>query len=287
MKEPLEIIRDKEEGNTKLPPQSLQKMFYCFTAFPKEETDENLLIERLKEISNKFIIGKEICPTTQKKHLQGFFILKKRMRPTELKLPMKPHVEACKGDESQNVKYCSKEGDVYKYGFPTPIKTIELRLWQQNILHLCKQEPNDRSIHWFHENVGNFGKSAFCKYMVVNHNAVFCSSGKYADLINLVFNSDMDKSRIVIFDIPRTQRNKISYEALESIKNGLVCNTKYETGTKVFNSPHIIVFANYPPRMDMLSSDRLLITELRHETLKVSLTFDELDSNGAFSSNSG
>ena len=267
MKKPLEINRDDREGNTKPLRQSLQKMFYCFTAFPKEETDINLLIERLKEISTKYIIGNEICPTTQKKHLQGFFALKKRMRLTELNLPMKPHIEPCKGDESSNIKYCSKDGDYIKYGFPTPIKTIELRLWQQNILHITNQEPSDRKIYWFYENIGNFGKSAFCKYMVVNHNALFCCSGKYADLINLVFNSNMDKSRTVIFDIPRNHKNSISYSALESIKNGLVCNTKYETGTKVFNSPHIIVFSNYPPESGMLSNDRLIITELRQELL--------------------
>ena len=185
------------------------------------------------------------------------------MRLTELNLPMKPHVEPCKGDEEQNIKYCSKDGDYIKYGFPTPIKTIELRLWQQNILHLTLQEPNDRKIYWYYESVGNFGKSAFCKYMVVKHNALFCCSGKYSDLINLVFNSDMDKSRIVIFDIPRNHKNKISYSALESIKNGLVCNTKYETGVKAFNSPHIIVFANSPPDLGHLSIDRLIITELR------------------------
>ena len=267
MKKPLGKSRQDEEGNTILLRQPSRKTFYCFTAYPKEETDENLLIERLKAISNKFMFGREICPTTQKKHLQGFIHLKKPMRPTELNLPMKPHIEPCEGNEIQNVKYCSKDGDYYKYGFPTPIKTIELRLWQQNILHITNQEPSDRKIYWFYENIGNFGKSAFCKYMVVNHNALFCCSGKYSDLINLVFNSDMDKSRVVIFDIPRNHKNKISYSALESIKNGLVCNTKYETGTKVFNSPHIIVFANSPPEEGQLSIDRLIVTELRQELI--------------------
>lgn len=267
MKKPLGKTRLDEEGNTILLRQPNRNTFYCFTAFSKEENDHIYLIIRLREIGKKFIIGNEVCPTTQKKHYQGFIHLKKPMRPTELKLPMNPHIEPCKGNEDQNIKYCSKEGDYYKEGFPAPIKTIELRLWQQNILHITLQEPSDRKIYWFYENIGNFGKSAFCKYMVVKHNALFCCSGKYADLINLVFNSDMDKSRTVIFDIPRNHKNSISYSALESIKNGLVCNTKYETGTKVFNSPHIIVFSNYPPESGMLSNDRLIITELRQELL--------------------
>ena len=49
-----------EEGNTKPLLRPSQNTFYCFTAFPKEETDENLLIERLRSISIKFMFGREI-----------------------------------------------------------------------------------------------------------------------------------------------------------------------------------------------------------------------------------
>jgi hypothetical protein len=43
----------------------------------------------------------------------------------------------------------------------------------------------------------------------------------------------------------------------------MICNTKYETGVKVFNSPHIFVFANFPPdKPDELSNDRWIIKEL-------------------------
>jgi hypothetical protein len=81
--------------------------------------------------------------------------------------------------------------------------------------------------------------------------------------MNLVFNQDMDACRGVFFDIPRSNRGNISYASLECIKNGMVCNTKYETGVKVFNSPHIFIFANFEPEEpDKLSADRWIITEL-------------------------
>lgn len=263
----LGINRHMGEGNTKPPPQCSRKTFYCFTAYPKFEKDETLLKDALIGICIKFMYGREICPKTGRKHLQGFLHLKKQMRITELKLPMNPHLEPCKGDEASNTKYCSKEGDYFKYGFPKPIKTIELRPWQQRICDITLEEPDDRTIHWYWENTGGIGKSAFCKYMVVNHNTTFCSSGKYADLINVVYNTDMDKCNVIIFDIPRNHKNNISYSALESIKNGLVCNTKYETGNKVFNSPHIIVFANSPPDKEQMSEDRWKITELTTELI--------------------
>ena len=99
----------------------------------------------------------------------------------------------------------------------------------------------------------------------MKHDALFCDGGKKADIINLVFNNDMDTCNTIIWDIPRVNRNAVSYAAIEAIKNGLVCNTKYETGVKVFNPPHIIIFANFPPDLDEdnLSKDRWMITELK------------------------
>lgn len=149
-------------------------------------------------------------------------------------------------------------------GFAKPIKIItDLYPWQKRIEELALSEVDDRKVYWFWEGVGNRGKSAFVKYMLVKHKVLFCSGGKYSDIMNLVFNQDMDSCNCVIFDIPRANRGCISYASLESIKNGVVCNTKYETGYKVFNNPHIIIFANFPPDDDdCLSSNRWVITKL-------------------------
>ena len=66
-----------------------------------------------------------------------------------------------------------------------------------------------------------------------------------------------------MFDIPRANRGHISYASLECIKNGMVCNTKYETGVKIFNSPHVFIFANFPPDDEgQLSEDRWHIMKL-------------------------
>ena len=252
------------EGNTVTSPSSKQvsrKSFYCFTLF-NYETIEVEFNRQLKLISKKYIYGREICPTTNKKHLQGFIALKKPMRITELKLSGNPHLSACLGNEEQNIKYCSKDGDIVKY--PTPVNLISaLRPFQADIERIYFTEPDDRKIYWFWENTGGVGKSAFVKYMVVKHGCLFCDGGKKSDLINLVFNADMDNCRAIIWDLPRSTKGNISYSTLESIKNGLVCNTKYETGVKYFNAPHIFVFANYPPEEpDKLSSDRWEIREI-------------------------
>lgn len=254
------------EGNTVLPPpikkQANRKKYYCFTVF--NVVDIQVVKDRMLEIGIKGIIGNEICPKTKTKHLQCFIALKKAMRITELKLPYNPHCQACNGNEEQNVKYCSKESDVWKFGFPKPIKIIQnLYPWQKKVENLIMTEPDDRTITWIFEGNGNVGKTQLVKYLVVKHKTLFCNGGKHTDIMNLVFNQDMDNTTAIVFDIPRANKGNISYASLEAIKNGMVCNTKYETGVKIFNPPHVIVFANFPPESEgQLSMDRWNMFEL-------------------------
>lgn len=201
-------------------------------------------------------------------HLQGGLWLKKRVRFRTLQTTYpeafgRASFRLIRNEEAL-IKYIQKDGDTWLYGFPKPIKTIEnLYDWQQEIVNIYNTEPDDRKVYWFWESVGGVGKSQFVKYMVVKYKCLFCDGGKKQDLINLVFNNNMDECKAVIWDIPRSTKGRISYATLESIKNGLVCNTKYETGVKVFNSPHIFVFANFPPDdEEQLSADRWVIKEL-------------------------
>mgnify|MGYP000104623688 CR=1 FL=1 len=256
--------RQNGEGNSGTSPfckkQSNRYTFYAFTLFNYNKNDlESSFNRQLKIYSKKYFYGREICPETQRLHLQGFIHLKKARRITELKLPGNPHLESCIGSEKQNRDYCSKGGDTVSYGYPKPVIIVdELFPWQQNIVDTIITQPVDpRKIHWFWEPLGNIGKSAFVKFCVVKYNALFCDGGKKSDIINLVFNNNMDECNLLIWDIPRINLGSVSYSAIESIKNGLVCNTKYETGTKVFNPPHIIVFANCEPaNLEALSADR-------------------------------
>jgi len=219
-------------------------------------------------------VGEEGTP-----HLQGYFELKKKDRPCSVFNNPRIWFEKAKGKREHNNIYCSKdENIVVSIGRPKPIKIIQtLYPWQKEIEDLILTEPDDRKIYWFYEKKGGIGKSQFIKYCIVKHKVLFCSGGKHSDIINLVFNQDMDETNCVIFDIPRANEGFVSYSALESIKNGMVCNTKYETGVKIFNSPHIICFANFPPENpEKLSEDRWVITNLRESELD---SDDELITN--------
>jgi len=257
-------------GNTKAPvtKQGNQLKKWCFTYNNYKEPEVLLLEERFRDLCSKFVFQKEIGKNGTP-HLQGAIWLKKSMRYSELDLPKSIHWEKMH-NEKASMEYCQKsdtaQGEVYSMGLPKPIKTIlSLYPWQKKIEDLILTEPSDRKIYWYWETVGDVGKSAFVKYLLVKYKKKMCflDGGKKADLVNLIFNTDMDSCDTCVFDLARSHGGHISYDTLETIKNGVVCNTKYETGFKVFNSPHIIVFANSPPEEPQkLSKDRWVIERI-------------------------
>lgn len=267
----LETLEILENGNTnskiKTNKQSIQLTKYCFTYNNYKKEEIETILSMLKPICKKFVFQEEVGANGTP-HLQGSIWLNTKMRTSQFGLPKQIHWEKMR-NEKACIAYCQKSetaiGKPYLFGkFPTPIKIIEeLKDWMKPIEALTLEEPDDRIINWYWEGVGGIGKSQFTKYMIVKHKCLFLSGGKMADIMNLVFNQDMDECRTIIFDIPRANMGSISYAALESIKNGMICNTKYETGVKIFNPPHIIVFANFPPsQIEKLSEDRWNIVEL-------------------------
>jgi len=253
-------------GNTKTgPPKQISPCKrWCFTLNNYTEEEISSIVPIVDSECKFAIIGKEVGGECKTPHLQGYCEFICKVRPKNM-FTTRIHWEKCKGNREDNVTYCGKENNViFRKGFPRPVKVIEVLYdWQKKIEDLVLGEIDDRKVYWFWESKGNVGKSAFIKYMIIKHKVLFCSGGKYTDIMNLVFNQNMDECSCVMFDIPRANKGCISYASLESIKNGMVCNTKYETGVKVFNSPHLIVFANFPPDdEELLSADRWSINEI-------------------------
>lgn len=272
------------EGNTIPPPikrcPSAVRWSFTYNNYDLELLNGSI-IPFFKQQCKVYIVGLEVGESGTP-HVQGYveFITKRRAPEFVGKICNKIHWELSKGNRTDNIKYCSKDNNVlssFNCSIPKPLKIInELRNWQQNILDICLTEPDDRTINWYFDKCGNIGKTSFIKYMVYHHNALFCNGGKYSDIMNLVFNQDMDNCNIVLFDIPRANKGNISYSSLESIKNGMVCNTKYETGTKLFNSPHVFIFANFPPEnYNDLSIDRWNIKQFVNDNFIDFEIFDD------------
>lgn len=145
------------------------------------------------------------------------------------------------------------------------LEVIEPSGWQLDIVEIIRSKPDLRTIHWFWESTGNVGKTQFTKWIMSNFNGLVVG-GKAADAKYAVAQYVKHRQlEVVVFDLPRCNDNHISYEALESIKNGMFFSGKYEGQMVLYNSPHVIVFANVPPEKEKLSQDRWHIVEIGSE----------------------
>lgn len=138
-------------------------------------------------------------------------------------------------------------------------QSVALRPWQSRLLDILKAEPNPRIVYWFWDAIGNTGKSWFASYVLAWNDATIFTNGKIADMA-FAYNYEP----IVIIDLARTQADHCDhfYQFMESLKNGVLFSSKYESGKKLFKPPHVVVFANFEPDRAKLSADRWKIHEL-------------------------
>lgn len=259
----------KNHGNTKHDsskrPKEVKRYCFTFNNYTIEKVDK--LTSTLNPLGNYcfgYEVGEKGTP-----HLQGYINLKNKKTLSALihAVDIKEiHFEACKGTEKENIDYCTKDNNwvsnfVVK---PEPLELIDsFDPWMVELIELCKLKACKRSVYWVWEPIGGVGKSSFCKYLCATYGATYIDEGKKSDLINIIYNlKEINSKSIIAIDIPRDNRNGVSYKAIEQIKNGMICNTKYETGMKLFNSPHLIVFCNYPPEFEKLSLDRWKVFEI-------------------------
>jgi len=217
-----------------------------------------------------YIYGYEEAGSTGTPHIQGFVSFRKKTRPfTEYPLWGRfAHWEVMKTTIPYNIRYCSKEGN-YRcspaYSPPNSIRLpTSLRQWQAELCEeLITPSNDDRKIKWIYDNDGGSGKTVFCRYMCVRHNALVVG-GRAIDaqygIIKWMENNHGKAPKIVLYNTTRNQ--KIDYQGLESIKDGIFFSAKYESQMCVFDSPKVVVFANGPPDEERLSKDRWDIVKL-------------------------
>lgn len=162
---------------------------------------------------------------------------------------------------SRNIKELDREFKRIKYA-PQPDLDIVWRSWQRDLLDIIEGQPDPRKIHFRVDPTGNAGKSFFANELARRRLAYIVSGGKH-DRIQHGY----DYQPVIIFDIPRstfdesTGSDGIPYAVIENFKNGMA-NRMYGDAPIFFKTPHIIVFSNYQPNMNKLSSDRFEIQEI-------------------------
>jgi len=201
-------------------------------------------------------------------HLQGYLEFLTKLRPKNVFKNFSPHWEKCKRIK-EAIIYTQKEstrtGKQYLKGIKRhrPLQCLaykDMYPFQKRIVDLCNTEPDDRTINWLWEDVGNVGKSALVRHLCINAGALLVS-GKASDIKYQIANCREDPE-IIIWDIPRTAQNYVNYCALEEVKNGCFASNKYESKMVIINSPHIICFANFEPDYHKMSMDRWNVTNI-------------------------
>lgn len=127
--------------------------------------------------------------------------------------------------------------------------------WQHELDTLLSEPANDRDIVFCVDEIGNSGKTWFCKYMLTKkkNEVQVLSIGKRDDLAYAI---DTD-CKIFLFDVPRGQMTYLQYSVLEKLKDQLIFSPKYESSFKTLEHvPHVVVFCNEMPDMRALSADR-------------------------------
>ncbi len=209
-------------------------------------------------------------------HLQGVLSFKKEVKLSWL-------CKECPGvnwtvarNMAACINYCSKvdtrNGQIWSKGYKAmkmkvhdPLKGKKLYKYQQQVIKICSKvcKPECRRIYWLWSERGNLGKSALCKHLALKYGAI-CIGGTWKDAYYAITKL-LEKNiqvKIILFDLCRDMGNKVSYTAMEGIKNGMFFSPKYESIMALYNVPHIFIFANKEPEDWRLSKDRWKIVHL-------------------------
>jgi len=263
----LVLSQSEPGGNTKTPGKKqntgTQCYRWCFTLKAEGITPSQLsqlLAPFCKEASWQLELS-----DSKYLHYQGVLSLKIKHRLHEVcnMIGNAVHLEQCK-NWFASIKYCTKTET--RVDGPWNLKSTFLKeyftkdqlfIWEKEIIEICNEEPDTRTVYWYWSKLGNLGKSQFARYLCIHHDASYLGYGTCGD-IAFAYNG----AKIAIFDYPRSKEDSPNYAAIEMLKNGIMFSKKFESKQKIYNSPHIFCFSNAKPDISQLSSDRWVIKEI-------------------------
>ena len=299
MKKNIKSIKNKEKSYKKTYSSNLWQ-FTLHIRFRRTinlddfEVKKKYLISKLSEQKvQSALVSLEYGKCGNRPHFQGYLKFFKKLGPIQWFGLKETHFEMIKSTESDNIQYVSGVNKsyeapgniIYEKNVPWPSRVLEeyhdkmknsglirpqdFYPWEKNLLDYYVKVSNDtRNILWIFETKGSSGKTSFAKYLSYFHGGLPVG-GKAGDLkyaIKAHFDATQRYPQLVLVDIPRADVNKVSYSAIENVKDSMFFSTKYESeGCKTSFHPIIFCFANYEPKMDELSKDRWIILKIKNK----------------------
>lgn len=135
---------------------------------------------------------------------------------------------------------------------------------QDYVMQYTETKPDDRHILWITDEKGGAGKTRVAGYLN-DRGAMYIAGGNSKDIIYAV-TEELKRGwcgKTIIFDFPRQFEDYHTiYMALEQLKNRRIFNSKYNSrAMKLKHNVHIIVMANWWPKVEKMSLDRWILIE--------------------------
>jgi Putative viral replication protein. len=257
-------------------PRTPQYKHFDMTWYGYKNGDMETIRSVMEPLCDVFVFQEEIGKKSGKAHLQCCFSLKKRARYQEFGLPKETSWRKVRNLTECRI-YCSKldtrkpgtTPHTFNYTVPGDRLIDEdyiypNMVWQQEVIRNLSVRANDRNIYWYWSEIGENGKSTLSNHLIDKMRGRLiggtCPSDIYYHLACI--NKTLKRNDILIYDLSREESNKLSYTALEKIKDRNLFCSKYES--KDFKVPvlHIVVFANNPPIYEKLTKGRLIIRRI-------------------------
>jgi len=165
-----------------------------------------------------------------------------------------------------SIRYCNGIKGMYelhrpKHKFSILEKYGKYNAIQSTIIQYVDASTHDREIFWIYDPKGGCGKTDLANHLICNNGFLVFGNAKTAD-VALAWNGEN-----VIFDYSRSQQDHINYGVIEDIKNGRIFSGKYQSCTKLYARPKVLVFANFMPDTGKMSSDRWNIHTVEYGVL--------------------
>ena len=290
---------------------SNKKCLFDVTIFDghKQYLTFNEVIEAASKVFNKFVFQKEECPSTKKPHWQFRGSLIKRASCGVVKGKLIP---AFPGNWSLTSSTVHNDARVFNYvmkedtriegpwsdkdippepkpmtpqlklflegGYHQGEQLLPVRLpWHDQIIQLTSQFDM-RSIYLIYDTIGNSQKSIYLEYLEYMDLAFEAPPFRgMEDMMQFCYSFPAQKMYFI--DMPRgMKKDKLAdfYAGIETLKNGVLYDKRYEGKKKRIARPHIVVYTNTLPVLSLMSTDRWKIYTMQADKSIKELSVDDL-----------
>lgn len=232
-----------------------------------EKMDFDVLIDHMNRMGKKWVFQLEMGKQTEYYHYQCRISLKKKSREPCMSGVHPDAWRPTSKENQDNFHYVEKEetrvDGPWKWDDPVMTRQIKdfmknkLYDWQEQVL-INAQIYNEREINILYDECGNIGKSIFSEYMVFKGYAEALPPLRLMDdIFQWVY--CRPKKPCYFIDMPRgMKKDKLGdfWAGIETIKNGVAYEKRYEARICYFDRPVIWVFTNTLPCFKMMTRDR-------------------------------